>query len=339
MPRKSKAPKGSQSSKSTKGTKGTKGTERVRINFVNELLHRYDTAALRGPELASDLLSRTRDHYQSLYDADIKKNIKRKLPPTSSSMRALSELRKRLRERENPPSSAFFEALRMSRDEVLDLKKKQRQNTLARAIDLPMIHAEPMIRDCRNLLNNKNPYLRLLALACLTGRRASEILFGMKFGKPQSDHYTDEEYWTCVRGVAKQRVGDPDAVVSREVPLFERRKVIVRAVQRLRRDLPADTRADVNRKYAKGAQRVMQTHAPEIHRMHDFRKFYVLVAFHYFNERNCSIPRLAADYLGHKTMSDTVITYLSFRVETDGSLDFGVGHKRKTDQIRKNTRS
>ena len=61
---------------------------------------------------------------------------------------------------------------------------------------------------------------------------------------------------------------------------------------------------------------------PMIKNIHQFRKFYVFSCFEYFNENHCSIARLAADYLAHKTMSETVLTYLNFRVVVDKSLSF-----------------
>ena len=161
----------------------------------------------------------------------------------------------------------------------------------------------------------------IIAVAALTGRRASEIIYSMRFGRPMESHSTSDKYWSCVTGILKQRSNG--AVVSREVPLLAERKNILTAVAAIREACPAKNIQEVNRKYAKNIARVMKKFCPELGKLHEFRKFYVAVCFHYFNERNCSLPRVAADYLGHKNMSETVLTYLSARLAGIGSIDFG----------------
>ncbi len=265
-----------------------------------------------------------RDHYKNMYDRDLKKGIPRKITYLSSVQTSLSRFRERLLQElsTSPPPPEFLKGLRLTSEENRTLKADKLKIVHQKAIDLPELDGDAIIQDCREMLKKKNPYLKVIALACLTGRRMSEIILTMTFSPPKEEHQTDHKYWASVQGVCKQRKGDPDAVKEREIPLLERRDYIVDSIAKVRRDLVATSIAQVNKKFGKPVQRHMQKFCPHIGKLHDFRKFYVLACFHYFNERNCSLPRLAADYLGHKTMSQTVITYLNFRLKPLGELTF-----------------
>jgi hypothetical protein len=130
-------------------------------------------------------------------------------------------------------------------------------------------------------------------------------------------------------------------VKCREVPLLADRFVINKTISEIRKKLPVSSIEQVNRLYAKNISRAVHKSCPELGKLHEFRKFYAATCFHYFNERRCSLPRIAADYLGHKTMSETVLTYLSARIEGVGTLNFGRGKlaikKDETDSINLST--
>jgi integrase len=235
---------------------------------------------------------------------------------------SLSNLKKRLRLQGVDPE--FLKHLHMSKEDSSTLIQAKAQSVVTRSIDLPTVDADAIVLDCRALLNHKDPYLRVIALACLTGRRTAELLFCASFEPPKEKHTTAERYWASVTGFCKQR-HDAVEVMVRDVPLLDSRERICAAIEGVRRELPVDNIAEVNSKYAKGIQRRMNKYMPAaIKNIHALRKFYAMTTFHYYNQRNCSLARFTSEVLGHKQLSSTVITYLSFIVDCAKSLNFRV---------------
>ena len=227
-------------------------------------------------------------------------------------------------EEEGETNQKFLSQLKLSKADNRQLKIEKSKNVHLHSIDLPELDGDGIVLDCRRMLQNPNPYMRIIAVACLTGRRMAEIVHSVDFTKePVEQHYTSSAYWANITGICKQRKGDPGAIKTIEVPFLDTRCNIAACVASIRRDLPSPSVKYVNRKYGKPVQRAMQKYCPNVKKIHQFRKMYVLLCHHYFNERKCSLPRLAADYLGHKTMSESVITYLNFRLAPLGKLDFG----------------
>jgi hypothetical protein len=246
----------------------------------------------------------------------------RKMTHLATVQSSLSNLKKRLRLQGVDPE--FLKHLHMNKEDSSTLIQAKAQSVVTRSIDLPTVDADAIVLDCRALLNHKDPYLRVIALACLTGRRTAELLFCASFEPPKEQHTTAERYWASVTGFCKQR-HDAVEVMVRDVPLFECRNRICAAIEGVRRELPVDNIAEVNSKYAKGIQRRMNKYMPAaIKNIHALRKFYSLTAFNYFNQRNCSLARFASEVLGHRAMGPTVLTYLSFSVDCAKSLNFRV---------------
>jgi hypothetical protein len=309
----------------------------LRKNFVNIMVGKFTGIKAKDPNLVGPVLGQAfsdefKKHYKNLFDQAIKRGKKRRITYLSSMQSSLSNFKRLLLDEnkkntridfeEHQGFAEFLKNLRLSKEDMRTLQTAKRQNVHAKSIDLPEISGDAIIKDCRLLLKKENPYLRLIGVACLTGRRMAEIMHSMTFEQPTEPHFTNQKYWTRISGICKQRVNDPDPIRYREVPLLGKRQDILRCIQSIRAELPASSVRDVNKRYGKSIQRAMRKYCPEIGNLHQFRKFYVLACFHYFNERNCSLPRLAADYLGHKTLSDTVITYLNFRMKPMGALNF-----------------
>ncbi len=288
--------------------------------FMMTMLDKYQRLRPTQSELVADF----KQHYKQLYDKDIANKVDRKLSYLSSAQSNLSKFKKILR-RNGVTDEKWLSELKLSREEGFQLAKEKKNSVHKHAIDLPVLRADDIIIDCRKLLKHENPCAQIIAVAALTGRRAGEILFSIRFETPKETHYTNEKYWTCASGFLKQRANDPNAVTCREVPLLADRVAINQCISDIRRKCPVNTIEDVNRLYAKSISRMVQKICPELKKLHEFRKFYAAVCYQYFNERKCSLPRIAADYLGHKTMSETVLTYLSARVEGMGTLSFGKG--------------
>jgi hypothetical protein len=245
----------------------------------------------------------------------------RRMPYLATVQTSLSNLKKRLRLAGVPHD--FLQHLHMSKQDSSQLIAAKAQSVVVRSIDLPTVDAEKVVIDCRKLLSDKDAYLRLIGLAALTGRRTAELLFCASFEPPQDPHKTNEKYWTCVKGFCKQRHDSAEAPMVRDVPLLESRDRVCAAIESVRRQLHVETIEEVNAKHAKPIQRHMIKYMPSsIKTIHNLRKFYALTCFCYFNDRNCSLPRFASEVLGHRTLSSTVITYLSFHVNCDKSLNF-----------------
>ena len=256
------------------------------------------------------------------YDQAIAAGKTRKLPHFSYAQTSLSNFKRRVRDELGETSADFLKSLRLTREQGNVLEAAKKRVVHQKAIDLPEVDGDAVVLDCRKMLSSDDPYLRLIALACLTGRRTAELLYSIRFRPPQEAHKTSSKYWAHVTGFLKQRKGDPDAVVSREVPLLADRKSIVEALKATRAVLKADSVRDVNLRHAKKIHRHMHKYCPTIGNIHQFRKLYALMCFHYFNSRQCSLPRVASDYLGHKMVSDSILTYLNFHLKPLGRLDF-----------------
>jgi len=262
-------------------------------------------------------------YFKSKYDQDIKRGKTRKLSYLSTVQTSLSNYKKDLRGMNAPEK--FLQQLHLTRRDTVTLIEEKKNNVRVKAIDLPAVQGDKIIKDCRELLHHENAYLQVMALACVTGRRMAEILFSADFHPPSEVHYTDERYWCVVTGILKKGELPPE---RREIPLLAPRDLVNKVLASVRVKLPAESVKSVNKDYARPIARVMKRYCAEMGNLHQFRKFYALACYKYFNERHCSLPRLAADYLCHKTMSDSILTYLNFRLEGLGSLDFGRGKKQ-----------
>ena len=296
--------------------------QKYKFNHANKMF----IGTLSDAQEAQLIVDSFINHYRDLYNSDMRKGVPRKLSWRSSAQTYLSKFRRKVKE--NGAHEEFLSLLHLPSPQSIELMKEKQENVRKSAIDLPLIQGDAWITDCRSYLEHPDWYLRVIAVAALTGRRESEIILTCEFEKPREKHYTDSKYWSNVTGILKQRPGDPDAVREREIPLLAERTRIRACVASIRKQSRAITESDVNRVYASGIARRMHRHCPEMRTLHEFRKFYAASCFWYFNERNCSLPRAASDYLGHKKMAEAVLTYLSIRVEGLGSLNFGIGQLR-----------
>jgi len=295
------------------------------MSFICTMISRYESLLIshptkvHTPQCAEVFVRAFVHHYETLYQKHSAEGRKRKTSALSSAQSYISRFKKLLAQRGAPAS--FLNGLHLTRDEIRRLNIEKNAAVHAGAIDLHEIKGDAVIMDCRAFLRHENPILVVIGLACLTGRRMAEIILTAEFNPPEDKHFTSSRYWTSLGGILKRRT-KAEREKTREVPLLAPREDIVAAIRRVRDELPASTPAQVNAKYAKRISRAMRKYCPVIGKLHQFRKFYVLCCFQYFNERNCSLPRLASDYLGHKNLSQTVITYLNFRVTDLGGLNF-----------------
>lgn len=297
-------------------------------SFVNEMLDQYMEFKQRAPgkideQLAEKFSRMFVKYFDKLYQDDIKRGKTRKQPGLASAQTALSVFKKHVIQ-SGEKNLKFIDGLHLTLDEMNQVIKARQETVKKKGIDLPTLKADAIIEDCRDFLSKDNPYLQVMALACLTGRRMAEIILTVQFNPPKEKHYTDSIYWTSVTGLLKKRLNDGEVEKAIEIPLLAPRPQIIQALKQVRDKLPASSVEQVNAKYGKNVARTMKQYCKNVGNLHQFRKFYVMCCYKYFNERKCSLPRLASDYLGHKTLGNTVLTYLNFRVEDLGRLSFQI---------------
>jgi integrase len=289
------------------------------LSFVEKQINIYTRSVIknRNKGLAMQLVFNFEEHYNHL----AKVGGPRKTSYLASTQSALSKFKSYLIELGAPDE--VINNIRLSKSKTTLLNQQRSERAQAKAIDLKDIDAYSMISDARKQLTSPNKYLRLIALAALTGRRTSELLLTINFGKPRDKHKnTHEKYWTYATGFCKQKRTDKDPLIGREIPLLFQRDVLNRIMMQLRKELPANSTHEVNSKYGKQISRNMKRCCSDIGGIHEFRKFYAYCTFKYFNNRNCSIARVASEYLGHKKVSSSILTYLSFKVSHTKLHDF-----------------
>ena len=309
-------------------------------SFIQAQLNAYTKIRTRSRkfsesgECAAQIIQNFTEYYQKLEERDIRKNRIRKGSGLISAQTYISKFKKLVITTFPDISPAFTNSLRLSKTQNKLIIHHKNKRVHENSIRLPEVNGDHMILDCRKCIisADTDPYKKLIALACLTGRRTSELLITIRIYQPQERHNkTSSKYWANVTGILKQRKNDPKRVINREIPFLAARVQIQKALRTVRLALgtgvykgdvwvPRLTVAQANAKFAKQISRKMIQYCDVLCKIHDFRKFYALACFHYFNENHCSLPRLASDYLGHKSVSGTILTYLNFRVNGLGSI-------------------
>lgn len=244
-------------------------------------------------------------YYNSLYVAAIKKGRPRKSSGLSSAQYSISLFKKRLRNYGIPEN--YLGELKLYSDQANILAKQRNDRLINNATNLQKIDAFELINKCRTWVkDNQNPSRQLVALAALSGRRVSELIYSIELLPPSQEH-EKPEYWSCMIGFAKSRELDR----CRDCPVFEKRNIIQAAMDNVRIHFPADTISEVNKKYANSISLSMKKYLPIVKKIHNLRKLYVQIAFHHFNEKNASIVKLSSEILGHSKLSEAVIPYMS----------------------------
>jgi hypothetical protein len=276
-------------------------------DFVDVMLSK--TSAARP---AAQVVQEFKNFYKARYEEAVSSGRVRQLSYLSNVQSSLSKFKKKVQ-----APQEWKKELHLTREEMQQLAKERMANLRSHSIDMSSIDADQTIADCRALLRSPNIILRIIGVAALTGRRMAEIVSSASFRTPHENH-KNPHYWSNMTGLLKQRGNLKDC----DAPLLAPREEIVSAVDSIRKKLGSIPPAEVNRRVGKSIARAMKRYVPQIGNIHGFRKFYVLATFHYFNERNCSIARFAADVLCHKEMSTAVLPYLNMHLKDMGSLDF-----------------
>jgi hypothetical protein len=276
--------------------------------FVDRMLLKHNPPEKKSEEVVREFL----DYYRDLYEKALAAGRKRQLSFLSSTQSNLSKFKKRVKAEE-----AWKKGLHLSKEQAQQLAAEKAKNMRDHSIDMQPIQGVQTVLDSRMLLDSPNVLLRIIALACLTGRRLSEIVATAQFAAPKEEHRLPN-YWSHVSGLLKQR----DKIKTCDIPLFEQRSRVAAALASVRREVGKLVPEQVNQKIAKRVDRAMKSYCPHMGNIHAFRRFYVIMAHHYFNDRNCSIARVGADVLCHQDMNSAVLPYLSTQVVDMEGLPF-----------------
>lgn len=297
-------------------------------DIVKQLVHQFKSSSSNPSSIKQpqEIVTEVRNHFKNNYREHRKSGRVRKSSYLSTAQNSLSAIKRELKKFGFPDS--YTEHLHLSVEDMTKLNAQKANKLHTAGQNLVAVAGDDMVLDCRDVLTNPKATraLKLVALACLTGRRTVELLYSARFDPPKQKHSTHEQFWSHVSGLAKQR-GEEMTV---EIPLLEQRSEILKSLQEVRNlfprppeDLPEDERRKwVNTQYAKEISRTMRKHCPIIAKVHNFRKFYAAMCVRYFAENDASDIRMASDYLGHRKLSGTVLTYMNFRVTDTGSLNF-----------------
>ena len=88
----------------------------------------------------------------------------------------------------------FKKKLHMSKEDMNILAKEKQGSMRKKSIDIQAIDGDNTVLDCRELLQSPDFSMKVIAVACLTGRRMAEIIVSAKFDPPSEEHATDARY-------------------------------------------------------------------------------------------------------------------------------------------------
>ena len=272
----------------------------TQTDFVTRVVRDYDrTKKLRS---AASLIKMTKLYFKRRYDEDIDAGRARKSSYLSTAQNSLSRIKKELREK--GIAESYLKQIHLSKEDMAKLNKNKAARLHEEGANIPSVPADMMILDCRDILRNPEATrsIKVMALACLTGRRMIEILMTATFKPPKKPHRTNSAYWSCVDGLAKQRESEQ----SVEIPLLERRDEIIKSIHEIRSMFPPPPdhlpkykkKQWYSKKYSKEISSVMHRYCPTIGKLHNFRKFYAAVCTHYFAENGASCSSNRVGLLG-----------------------------------------
>jgi hypothetical protein len=293
--------------------------------FENRIIREYEkNNKLYTPDKVVEF---TLSYFLKRYETDLKNGIVRKTCHLSSAQPVISRIKTELAKR--GVEKEYLDQLKLNKLDMHKLNQRKAEKLHDEGISFKVIQADSMILDCRDMLSDPEATraMKTIALACLTGRRFVEIILNATFEAPKEKHSTHEQYWSIVSNLAKQRT----QVIPVEVPLLERRDEVVKSLKEIRSlyERPpshiktlSEQKKWVSKTYSQEIARTMHQYCSLIGKISLFRRFYILVINHYFQDNTKSNARLASDSLGHRRISSTLLNYMNFGAEDIGSLDF-----------------
>jgi hypothetical protein len=295
----------------------------TRRSFNSFIIERF--ASKSAPMSPEDIVQECKNYFKRRHEDQIAKGHKRVSPWLNSTSSSLTKLKGEIKLK-SLAAYSYRHKLHISKRELELLDRLNHRRLEENAHDLIEVDAKGVLKKLYELLDSEDPDELSVAISGLTGRRQSEVTHSITLDAPRSDKkYRYPSFWAHTTGFLKQRQGDRYAVKSRELPLLAPRPRLVGGINHLRDHWPSDDHKQASKLYAKKVSLCVKKHLSSfgIHKLHDLRKFFVMVAFEHFNERKASLPAFSSFVLGHKRkVSKRILTYLSMRVQNQPDLNW-----------------
>lgn len=206
--------------------------------------------------------------------------FRKQYPNIASLSVMLSRMKKDLASLKDPPDSTYLSQIALTKQEYRairsDRRKKRGRPSSVQVID----NADEIVKQAlMHLLTSDDPKLLLAALFPLTGLRLIDVLKAVKFSGKLKDQERKQhsDFWAC-----QQTRGGECSDRCFLAPYV----YIKRALAIVRRQWPAEelTNVQVNLKYAKKIQRILQKSYPRVQGVSTtlFRRFFSVYAYKYF---------------------------------------------------------
>jgi integrase len=272
--------------------------------------------------LMANFVESLRRYHQHSAELDEVAGKPRKTTWLNSFQSSLSLFRRQLKERQVP--YFMIKYIRMTKEEKFALEKQKLARLEQCSENVVKIDGAAIVEKTRTFLSSDDPPELIIALAALTGRRASELIVSGVFGPPRMQNHERPAYWAHFTGILKQREWDRNKVVAREIPLLAPRDRINEALDKLRDLWPATTCLEANKLYSNTISVCVRKLFPQVAKLHNFRKTFCHITYRHFNDDlNFSLPRFASEVLGHKSIhGGRLLTYLNVNVANIDNITF-----------------
>ena len=273
----------------------------------------YFNAKKIAPE---DIVNEAKNYFRHRYQQDKAKKKSRPSHWLNSTSSCLSHLKAIIKERMLAPYSYRYK-LHLSKRELAFLDKLNHSRLEQKLNYHAEIDLKKLIKKLYELLISEEPEDIAIAVAGLTGRRQTEVLFSIDLAPPKVPlAHRYPSFWARVTGFSKTRKNDKYAVRCRELPVLAPRSALCEAISELRELWPSDSHKQASQLYCRKISAAVKRHlAPlGIGRLHDLRRTFVQMSYPLFNERDVVLPGWASRVLGHKSkLSKRIMTYLIVR--------------------------
>ena len=301
-----------------------------RVGFVSTVLKSFNPKK-NDPD---DIVNEARRYFQYRYDRDRRNKVERPSHWLNSASSALSELKRKMASGAMA-TYPYRKKLCISKRELALLDKYNHSRLENKTHHLKEINLTHLVNKLYELLLSDDAAELSLAIAGLTGRRQTEVLFSANFAPVSIPIYHRyPSFWSYVTGFSKIRKQDRYAVRARDLPLLAPQKAIAAAVADLRSMWPSDSHRQASYLYAHRLTKAVKIHLKPlgIMRMHDLRKTFAQIAFKFFNERDSVLPAFASKVLGHKkALGRRIMTYLLIRTSSPPDIDLIFQLARRSD--------
>jgi hypothetical protein len=237
---------------------------------------------------------------------------------TSSVKSSLTKYRNAIRSLgDNFDEELALHALRfltLSKEESIDLKHQYKEQLQSDHTSLRFVKdVDAVILKAEELLESEAYTALAVGIACLTGRRLTEILKTAKF------EFIDEEH-ILFTGQLKTKESENAKIAPYPIPVLSTASILIEALAKLRqlRDFSALTNDQVHSKTNKSCSEQVKRHFSALIpncKVKDLRALYATICCEYFKPDDYSDPAYMAMILGHSELDlITPLSYQDFRI-------------------------